>query len=89
MASRGARCDYALYVGASEDNHETIGQLAPHCAGLKMYLNHTFSDLLLTSTATWLKVFVVKNVDKCKLNIFNTHFKVILISEKNYDLCSI
>lgn len=50
-----ARCDYGLYVGASSDNYNTINELAPHAAALKMYLNQTYSTLQLNDMTVWEK----------------------------------
>lgn len=50
-----ARCDYGIYVGASSDNYNTINELAPHAAALKMYLNQTFSTLQLNDMMVWEK----------------------------------
>lgn len=55
LAKVGARCDYALYVGASSDNYKTINELAPQAAALKMYLNDTFSTLKLNDMTIWHK----------------------------------
>ncbi len=41
LASRHARCDYALFLGAGPDNAAEAAALAPH-RGLKLYLD---SDL--------------------------------------------
>lgn len=46
-AARHAVCDYAIFLGASGDNVETAAQLAPRCAGLKLYLDATFGPLHL------------------------------------------
>ncbi|XP_046400962.1 CAD protein [Ischnura elegans] len=56
-ATAGARCDYALFVGASESNQEAVKPLAPMAAGLKMYLNDTFTTLKMTSISHWMKHF--------------------------------
>ncbi len=40
-----ARCDYGLYLGASDTNIETAASLAPQSCGLKMYLDQTFGPL--------------------------------------------
>lgn len=56
----GARCDYGLYVGASADNYSTIKELAHMSAGLKMYLNETFTTLRLDEMSTWMKVRTLK-----------------------------
>jgi carbamoyl-phosphate synthase / aspartate carbamoyltransferase / dihydroorotase len=55
LARVGARCDYALFVGASADNYNKITELAPQAAGLKMYLNDTFSNLKMTDMTIWQK----------------------------------
>ncbi|OQV15901.1 CAD protein [Hypsibius exemplaris] len=52
-AAAGARCDYALFVGASADNAVAVAKLAPQAAALKMYLNCTFSTLELSDTTLW------------------------------------
>nr|UPQ64783.1 CAD protein [Plectrocnemia conspersa] len=55
LASVGARCDYALFAGASADNFNTVCDLAPKTVALKMYLNDTFSNLKLNNMETWQK----------------------------------
>ncbi|XP_055523332.1 CAD protein [Wyeomyia smithii] len=55
LAQKGARCDYALFVGASSSNFTTINELAPQAAALKMYLNETFTTLKLTDMLIWQK----------------------------------
>jgi carbamoyl-phosphate synthase/aspartate carbamoyltransferase/dihydroorotase len=52
-ARRGARCDYALYAGATALNASSVVRLAPRVAGLKLYLDQTFGDLRLPSLDTW------------------------------------
>lgn len=59
LASAGARCDYGLYLGASVDNYSTVKDLAHLSAGLKMYLNETFTTLRLDDMSTWMKVSVL------------------------------
>lgn len=59
LASAGARCDYGLYLGASADNYSTVKDLAHLSAGLKMYLNETFTTLRLDEMSTWMKVSVI------------------------------
>ncbi|KAI4481321.1 hypothetical protein M0804_009441 [Polistes exclamans] len=56
-AVAGARCDYALFVGASSENYSIIPELAPLTAGLKMYLNDTFTTLRLLDLNVWTKHF--------------------------------
>uniref|UniRef100_A0A182JI15 Uncharacterized protein n=2 Tax=Anopheles atroparvus TaxID=41427 RepID=A0A182JI15_ANOAO len=53
LASKGARCDYALFVGASSANYGTVHELASQAAGLKMYLNETFTTLRLDGLLVW------------------------------------
>lgn len=56
LAKIGARCDYGIFIGASNSNYEKIAELAPQAAGLKMYLNETYSTLMLDGMHTWMKV---------------------------------
>lgn len=55
LAKERARCDYALFVGASMDNAMTIPELSHEAAGLKMYLNDTFTTLKLNDLTVWSK----------------------------------
>ena len=55
-ARTGARCDYGLYVGASDDNPGSLHRLSSQALALKMYLNTTFSTLMMESMETWMKV---------------------------------
>ncbi len=48
-ARTGARCDYGLHLGASEENVESAASLAPRVVGLKMYLDQTFGPLRMAS----------------------------------------
>ncbi len=52
-ARRGARCDYAHYLGAGLKNAGDVGGLAGRAAGLKMYLGQTFGDLRLDDLDIW------------------------------------
>lgn len=56
LAEAGARCDFALFLGASLDNAGTLGPLAGAAAGLKMYLNDTFSSLRMDDVSLWMEV---------------------------------
>ncbi|MEW6567984.1 MAG: amidohydrolase family protein [Chloroflexota bacterium] len=47
-----ARCDYALYLGASSDNARRAAGLAPYVCGLKMYLDQTYGPLRLDDLAS-------------------------------------
>lgn len=55
IAKEKARCDYALFVGASSDNALVIPELAPQAAALKMYLNETYTTLKLNDLTVWSK----------------------------------
>ncbi|KAG1705097.1 CAD protein [Nymphon striatum] len=55
IARKKARCDYALYVGASADNSEILPQIGNAAVGLKMYLNDTFTSLRLDDMTLWMK----------------------------------
>ncbi|CAH0406522.1 unnamed protein product [Chilo suppressalis] len=55
LARVSARCDYALFVGASSNNFDTVVELAPQAAALKMYLNETFTTLKLDDMTVWQK----------------------------------
>lgn len=57
LAKAGSRCDYALYVGAADTNWSTVSDMALQAAGLKMYLNDTFSTLKMTDMTIWEKHF--------------------------------
>lgn len=52
-AGRGARIDYGLFAGATDDNAGEVAALAPRVAGLKMYLDDTFGDLRLGDLDAW------------------------------------
>ncbi|NXH14339.1 PYR1 protein, partial [Bucco capensis] len=57
LAEAGARCDFALFLGASPDNAGSLGALARAAAGLKMYLNETFSSLRVDDVLLWMEHF--------------------------------
>lgn len=56
LAEAGARCDFTLFLGASSENAGTLGAVAGSAAGLKLYLNETFSELRLDNVAQWMEV---------------------------------
>lgn len=58
LAKKGARCDYAIYAGAAEDNYLSISELASEVAGLKMYLNDTYTTLKMNDLSIWSKHLV-------------------------------
>ncbi|KAM4713272.1 multifunctional protein CAD isoform 2-T2 [Anableps anableps] len=57
LAKAGCRCDYALYVGAASDNAATLPSVATQTAGLKMYLNDTYSTLKMDNVSLWMEHF--------------------------------
>uniref|UniRef100_A0A096M667 Multifunctional protein CAD n=1 Tax=Poecilia formosa TaxID=48698 RepID=A0A096M667_POEFO len=57
LAKAGCRCDYALYVGAAADNAATLPSVAAQTAGLKMYLNDTYSTLKMDNVSLWMEHF--------------------------------
>ncbi|CAD5117995.1 DgyrCDS6736 [Dimorphilus gyrociliatus] len=52
-AKNNARCDYGIFVGASEENYKFAKQLASKACALKMYLNQTFTTLRMDKMDTW------------------------------------
>jgi carbamoyl-phosphate synthase/aspartate carbamoyltransferase/dihydroorotase len=52
-----ARCDYAQFLGAGPDNLALLEELAPHTAGLKMYLDQTYGPLRLDDMSIWKEHF--------------------------------
>lgn len=56
-AAQKARCDYAQYIGAGPENAATAHTLAPHTAGLKMYLDQTYGPLRLDDMTIWMEHF--------------------------------
>jgi carbamoyl-phosphate synthase/aspartate carbamoyltransferase/dihydroorotase len=56
-AGSKARCDYAQYVGGGPDNTITLRALAPHAAGLKLYLDQTYGPLRLDDLTLWMAHF--------------------------------
>uniref|UniRef100_A0A3Q3FQX8 Multifunctional protein CAD n=1 Tax=Labrus bergylta TaxID=56723 RepID=A0A3Q3FQX8_9LABR len=57
LAKEGCRCDYALYVGAASDNAAILPSIANQAAGLKMYLNDTYSTLKMDNVSLWMEHF--------------------------------
>ncbi|XP_023285846.1 CAD protein [Seriola lalandi dorsalis] len=57
LAKAGCRCDYALYVGAASDNAAVLPSIASQAAGLKMYLNDTYSTLKMDNVSLWMEHF--------------------------------
>ncbi|XP_071393365.1 multifunctional protein CAD isoform X4 [Centroberyx affinis] len=57
LAKAGCRCDYALYLGAASDNATILPSIASQAAGLKMYLNDTYSTLKMDNVSLWMEHF--------------------------------
>eukprot|EP01116_Phalansterium_solitarium_P021821 TRINITY_DN6959_c0_g1_i2.p1 TRINITY_DN6959_c0_g1~~TRINITY_DN6959_c0_g1_i2.p1 ORF type:complete len:1884 (-),score=892.07 TRINITY_DN6959_c0_g1_i2:456-6107(-) len=56
-AQAKARCDYGLFVGASNTNAVSLGPLAPGAFALKMYVDPTFTSLKLDNIGVWTEHF--------------------------------
>jgi dihydroorotase-like cyclic amidohydrolase len=56
-AKTKARCDYAQFLGAGPENASSLTELAPHAAGLKMYLDQTYGPLRLDEMTLWMAHF--------------------------------
>ncbi|XP_064626437.1 multifunctional protein CAD-like isoform X2 [Lineus longissimus] len=57
LARQNAMCDYGLFLGASQDNANTLPSIASGAVALKMYLNTTFSTLKMDNVSDWMKHF--------------------------------
>ncbi|XP_043538142.1 CAD protein isoform X1 [Chiloscyllium plagiosum] len=57
LATAGARCDFALFLGASSDNADVLPLISNSAAGLKMYLNDTYSTLKMDNVSLWIEHF--------------------------------
>ncbi|KAE8605816.1 hypothetical protein XENTR_v10015329 [Xenopus tropicalis] len=57
LAEAGARCDFALFLGASSENAASLSSMASSAAGLKMYLNDTYSQLKMDNVSVWMEHF--------------------------------
>lgn len=57
IAAENTVVDYALFVGATPNNARVASELAPFTAGLKMYLNDTFTTLKMDTVTDWVKHF--------------------------------
>lgn len=81
-AKAGARCDYALFAGASHENWESVLSLVPSVVGLKMYLNETFGPLCMDVVSVWIKHFEnwPKNMPLCCHAEGQTTAAVILLA---------
>ncbi|CAJ0964489.1 unnamed protein product [Ranitomeya imitator] len=57
LAEAGARCDFALFLGACSENTDSLASIAGSAAGLKMYLNDTYSQLKMDNVSLWMEHF--------------------------------
>ncbi|XP_066450456.1 multifunctional protein CAD isoform X2 [Eleutherodactylus coqui] len=57
LAEAGARCDFALFLGACSENTDSLATIASAAAGLKMYLNDTYSQLKMDNVSLWMEHF--------------------------------
>ncbi|WKX88725.1 hypothetical protein Q1695_008388 [Nippostrongylus brasiliensis] len=57
IAAEKAVVDYGLYIGATPNNARQAAEMAHFTAGLKMYLNETFTTLKMDSVTDWVKHF--------------------------------
>lgn len=69
LAKAGCCCDYALFVGASSDNATLLPSIASSTAGLKMYLNDTYSTLKMDNVSLWMEVRRPKEAEETYLTI--------------------
>ncbi|RWS17955.1 CAD protein-like protein [Dinothrombium tinctorium] len=85
LAKHDARCDYALFVGATPSNAEEVAKIAKTntVVGLKMYLNNTFGDLCMPKVTDWIKHFESwpKNIPICAHAEGQTTASVIFLAD--------
>ncbi|XP_054723164.1 CAD protein-like [Uloborus diversus] len=81
-AKAGARCDYALFAGATPDNAESLQSIFSSIVGLKMYLNPTYGPLQLHSLEDWKQHFerCPHDIPLCVHAEGSTAAKAILLS---------
>lgn len=77
-----ARCDYGLFLGATQDNFDKTKNIAKNTVGLKMYLNSTYGPLHLQGIQSWMKHFehFPKNIPICAHAEGQTTASVILLA---------
>ncbi len=56
-AAAKARCDYGIFLGATETNSLLLRDLVNNGVGVKMYLDHTYGPLRLERMDSWLPHF--------------------------------
>ncbi len=60
-AKASARCDYGLFLGATENTALPAQTFAKHCIGLKLYLDQTYGPLRLDNMILWREHFTAWN----------------------------
>ena len=63
-AAAGARCDYGIFLGATETNADLLKELTLDGVGLKMYLDQTYGPLRLERMDSWLPHFAQWPADR-------------------------
>lgn len=78
LAKAGCRCDYALYLGAASENAAILPAIASKAAGLKMYLNDTYSTLKMDNVSLWMEVGGVTPTDYITVDLMylNSNFSI-------------
>ncbi|RWS28617.1 carbamoyl-phosphate synthase large chain-like protein, partial [Leptotrombidium deliense] len=96
LAERDARCDYALFLGATPHNSEEVSRIAKSntVVALKMYLNNTFGDLCMPQVTDWIKHFEVwpKNIPICAHAEGQTTAAIILLAnlyQRSVHICHV
>lgn len=92
LASQNARCDYALFMGASNTNAADIPLLAQSTVALKMYLNDTYTSLRLDDFNVWAQVIFLVDMPRDHLLIlllFKLWLRSIQTSQPYYLLISV
>lgn len=63
VAMASSVVDFALYAGGTSSNAVDVALIAKRCAGLKLYLNETFTTLRMDNVVDWQKHFEEWPVD--------------------------
>lgn len=87
LAKAGCRCDYALYVGAASDNAAILPAVSSQTAGLKMYLNDTYSTLKMDNVSLWMEVGQALILGETLFFVVET-VKFSLLNEQSFRLDS-
>jgi len=73
LAMSSSVVDYALYAGGTASNAVDVAAIARQCAGLKLYLNDTFTTLRMDNMSDWLRHFEEWPSDWCARGLRRTH----------------